>query len=202
MLTDFVCLYNYEFWLSLCKIVRSSVILLLPLSKQLFIIIYVNVCVKAFILTKQTISSCSVSEDFRKVNIPSRISILPWPDLSLIEHLWDELGRHVLPRQNPPETLQELRYALVHEWWNNIPQAFIQRSIGSMRRRCEAVDAARGGHTRYWTPEISILHDNFFLFIICSDNDVEKFYWYRLIYYAHIHMNLNFTIFAGFILSM
>jgi hypothetical protein len=27
----FVCLYNYEFWLSLCKIVRSSVILLLPL---------------------------------------------------------------------------------------------------------------------------------------------------------------------------
>jgi hypothetical protein len=29
MLTDFVCLYNYEFWLSLCKIVRSSVILLL-----------------------------------------------------------------------------------------------------------------------------------------------------------------------------
>jgi hypothetical protein len=32
LLTDFVCLYNYEFWLSLCKIVRSSVILLLPLS--------------------------------------------------------------------------------------------------------------------------------------------------------------------------
>jgi hypothetical protein len=31
VLTDFVCLYNYEFGLSLCKIVRSSVILLLPL---------------------------------------------------------------------------------------------------------------------------------------------------------------------------
>ena len=30
-LTDLVCLYNYEFLLSLCKIVRSSVILLLPL---------------------------------------------------------------------------------------------------------------------------------------------------------------------------
>jgi hypothetical protein len=30
-LTDFVCLYTYEFWLSLCKIVRSSAILLLPL---------------------------------------------------------------------------------------------------------------------------------------------------------------------------
>ena len=33
LLTDFVCLYNYEFWLSLCKIVRSSVILLLPLFR-------------------------------------------------------------------------------------------------------------------------------------------------------------------------
>jgi hypothetical protein len=31
LLTDFVCLYNYEFWLSLCKIARSSVILLLSL---------------------------------------------------------------------------------------------------------------------------------------------------------------------------
>jgi hypothetical protein len=33
-LTDFVCLYNYEFGLSLFKIVRSSVILLLPLLSQ------------------------------------------------------------------------------------------------------------------------------------------------------------------------
>ena len=31
LLTDFVCLYTYEFWLSLCKVARSSVILLLPL---------------------------------------------------------------------------------------------------------------------------------------------------------------------------
>ena len=34
LLTDFVCLYTYEFWLSLCKIVRSSVILLLPLFSE------------------------------------------------------------------------------------------------------------------------------------------------------------------------
>jgi hypothetical protein len=31
LLTDFVCLYTYEFRLSLCKIIRSSVILFLPL---------------------------------------------------------------------------------------------------------------------------------------------------------------------------
>jgi hypothetical protein len=29
LLTDFLCLYTYEFWLSLCRIVRSSVIVLL-----------------------------------------------------------------------------------------------------------------------------------------------------------------------------
>jgi hypothetical protein len=31
LLTDFVCVYTYEFLLSLCKIVWSSIILLLPL---------------------------------------------------------------------------------------------------------------------------------------------------------------------------
>jgi hypothetical protein len=35
-LTDFVCLYNYEFWFFLCKIARSSVIFLLPLFKIRF----------------------------------------------------------------------------------------------------------------------------------------------------------------------
>ena len=34
LLTDFVCFYNYEFWFSLCKIVQSSVILLLPVTSK------------------------------------------------------------------------------------------------------------------------------------------------------------------------
>ena len=42
LLTDFVCLYNYEFWLSLCKIVRSLVILLLPLFTILFCIFQIH----------------------------------------------------------------------------------------------------------------------------------------------------------------
>jgi hypothetical protein len=113
-------------------------------------------------------------------------------DLSTIEHLWDELGRRVRHRQNPPETPQELCDALVHEW-NNIPQAFIQRLINYISGRCEAVVAVRGGHTRYWTPQSSILHDNFCLSMICSDNDVEKMCWYCLI--CNAHMNLNYTIF-------
>jgi hypothetical protein len=90
-----------------------------------------------------------VCQDFLNQN---HIRVLPWaalsPDLSPIEHLWDELGRRVRHRQNPPETLQELRDGLVQEW-NNIPQVFIQRLISYMCRRYEAVVAARGGHTRY-----------------------------------------------------
>jgi hypothetical protein len=64
--------------------------------------------------------------------------------------------------------------------------------VGSMRWICEAAVAASGGHTHYWSPQASILHDNVCLFMICSDNDVEKFCWYCLICYAHI--NLNYTI--------
>jgi len=88
-----------------------------------------------------------VCQDFLNQN---HIRVLPWPalspDLSPIEHLLDELVRRVRHRHIPPESLQGLRDVLVHES-KNIPQAFIQRLIGSMRRRCEAVAAARGGHT-------------------------------------------------------
>ena len=91
-----------------------------------------------------------VCQDFPKQN---HIRVLSWPALSPdllspIEHIWDELDKRVRHRQHPPETLQDLSDALVHEW-KNIPQAFIQQLIGSMRQRCEAVVAARGVHTRY-----------------------------------------------------
>ena len=33
--------------------------------------------------------------------------------------------------------------------WQNIPQAFFTRLVGSLRRRCQASIAANGGHTRY-----------------------------------------------------
>ena len=51
LLTDFVCLYNYEFGLSLCKIVRSSVILLLPLLTMIGLI-KKNILVKILIITE------------------------------------------------------------------------------------------------------------------------------------------------------
>jgi hypothetical protein len=47
LLTDFVCSYTYEFLLSLWKIVRSSVILLLPLlAITLYIFLQAKTCLK------------------------------------------------------------------------------------------------------------------------------------------------------------
>ena len=60
LLTDFVCLYNYEFWLSLCKIVRSSVILLLLLlnhNKRHVMLSINKICPLSFIF----LDSCIVT---------------------------------------------------------------------------------------------------------------------------------------------
>lgn len=77
---------------------------------------------------------------------------LPWPayspDLSQIEHLWDQLGRRVANRTPPPQNRQEMVTALEEEW-PNIPQDNLRRLVRSMRRRITACLAANGGHTPY-----------------------------------------------------
>ena len=70
------------------------------------------------------------------------------PDLSPVEHLWDELDRRVRRRRNTPNTLGQLRTALLEEW-ENIPMRKINALVNSMQRRIRAVINARGGHTRY-----------------------------------------------------
>jgi hypothetical protein len=144
---------------------------------------------------KKSYGSCC--QDFLNQN---HIHVLPWPalspDLSPIEHWWDELSRRVCHRHNPPETPQELHDALVHEW-NNIPQAFIQRLIdwfyASEMRSCCC--CKRWSHTLLNSTNLHTAW-KFCLSMICSDNDVEKFCWFCLICYAH--MNLNYTIFVDF----
>ena len=80
------------------------------------------------------------------------VHVLPWPvvspDLSPIEHAWDEMERRLRQLPNQPVTLAELSRALVRIW-NGIPQAFFTNVVGSMRRRCNACITANGGHTRY-----------------------------------------------------
>ena len=93
--------------------------------------------------------SARLTRDFLQQN---GVPVLPWPpyspDLSPIEHLWDHLDRRLRARDPPPQTIPQLRHAIQEEW-DNFPQFRIARLITSMRRRCQAVQAARGGHTRY-----------------------------------------------------
>ena len=89
-----------------------------------------------------------VTDFLRQHNIP----VLPWPavspDMSPIEHVWDEMGRRLRQGPNQPLTLADLGKMLI-QTWNNILQAFFNRLVSSMRHRCQACINANGGHTRY-----------------------------------------------------
>ena len=82
----------------------------------------------------------------------NNIRVLPWPanspDMSPIEHVWDEMKRRLRDLENPPQNRQQLQVALVNIW-NEIPQAFHGNLVRGMRRRINACIATRGGHTRY-----------------------------------------------------
>lgn len=79
--------------------------------------------------------------EIQRLNWPARS-----PDLNPIEHVWDMLGRLIRNRQ--PETIPDLRIALLEEW-ENIPQRDIANCVESLPRRMAAVIRARGGNTRY-----------------------------------------------------
>ena len=89
-----------------------------------------------------------IVNDFMQVK---NIKRMDWPanspDLNPVESLWDELGGRTY-RDNPPQTIPQLRHRLAQEW-QNIPQATIRRCVGSMRKCCQECVNTRGGHTSY-----------------------------------------------------
>ena len=70
------------------------------------------------------------------------------PDLSPIEHLWDELERRLRARPYRPTLVPNLTNALVSEW-KQVPAAMFQHLVESLPRRVEAVIAAKGIPTPY-----------------------------------------------------
>jgi transposase len=62
----------------------------------------------------------------------SAMCLLPWPavapDLSPIEHVWDEMERRLRHLPNQPVTLAEMGPGLIRIW-NNIPQTFFNNLV-------------------------------------------------------------------------
>ena len=81
----------------------------------------------------------------------NNVRMLPWPvcslDLNPLEHVWDLLKRRQLELPRPYNLTQLER--IIRRVWSISAQATSQNCIGSMRRRCQAVNRARGGHTKY-----------------------------------------------------
>ena len=83
------------------------------------------------------------SEDITRMDWPAYS-----PDLNPIEHVRDALERSIAARLHPPENTQQLKQMLIEEW-ALLPQEMLHQLVLSMRRRCEATIAVRGGHIPY-----------------------------------------------------
>ena len=81
----------------------------------------------------------------------NNINVLPWPvvspDMNLIEHIWEYLGRKVRASDNV-HNFTDLENALILEW-TNIPNVIIRRYVRSVRGCLAACINSRGDHTRY-----------------------------------------------------
>ncbi|GFW54951.1 transposable element Tcb2 transposase [Trichonephila clavipes] len=82
------------------------------------------------------------SEDITRMDWPDS------PDLNPIEHVWDAFGRRFAARLHHPENTQQLKQMLIEEWALLLQKMLHQLDL-SMRRRCEATIAVRGGHIPY-----------------------------------------------------
>lgn len=69
------------------------------------------------------------------------------PDLNIIEAAWDLLDRKIREKGRPKSSNN--MWFLLNEAWSSITTQDIDKLLQSMKKRCEAVISAKGGHTRY-----------------------------------------------------
>lgn len=92
--------------------------------------------------------SCTVKRLFENHGI----RVLPWParspDLNPIENVWGYIGHKINSRDTLPNNLEQLRQFIVEEWVA-MPQSSLDSLVDTMPRRVNAVNEARGWHTKY-----------------------------------------------------
>ena len=81
-----------------------------------------------------------------------QVEVMDWPpmspDMNVIEHVWDYLGRQIRDMNDPPTSVAQLRDALQRAW-DGMPQGVFRHLVDGMPRRVRALAGVRGGHTRY-----------------------------------------------------
>lgn len=94
---------------------------------------------------------CHAARTTQQLLRANNVRMLPWParspDMNPLEHVWDLLKRRL--RELPVPNNQAALERSATRVWRNITQNTIQGYILSMRRRCQAVIRANGGHTEY-----------------------------------------------------
>ena len=129
---------------------------------------YVEILKKQFLGSLKDLKICRTGKEgliFQQDNDPKhrsrvaedwfqtkKVKRLPWPpsspDMSIIEHVWDQLDALVRARNPLPTNKEELWIALQEEW-ENFPRKALDTLYESMPRRVAALVKARGGATKY-----------------------------------------------------
>ena len=82
----------------------------------------------------------------------NNINVMSWPaqsaDMNIIENVWAHLETKLRQRPVLPTNINQLWQALEEEWYQ-IDAEFIQALYSSFNRRIVALNAAKGGYTRY-----------------------------------------------------
>ena len=70
------------------------------------------------------------------------------PDLNPIENIWQIIKIAISKRRHRIHSTAELM-KIIQEEWDALDIKIIQKIIGSMKKRCQDVIKAKGGHTKY-----------------------------------------------------
>ena len=92
--------------------------------------------------------SNSTTKWFKESGIPLLFHPPSSPDLNPIEPVWHELKKVLRALPHLPNTIQELRAAILSVW-DTLPIEDVDKHINRMPDRVEAILAAKGGHTRF-----------------------------------------------------
>ena len=89
------------------------------------------------------------AREFINKHFPKQLNWPPnSPDMSIIEHAWDELEHCIGKRPRHAHNEDEL-WRWLQEEWANLGEEYKNRLYDSMPHRVEALRVARGRHTKY-----------------------------------------------------